>query len=446
MCGTGSNSWLDALASSLEGLTSLGDLRGASTVALRGLREAAQGPAGDVRRVLAGTVVDEPLAKVVIDLDDAVASLMSATDQDGHGLTGRVRAAATRVADLLSSRPFGGAVAEAARHTEHQRQWLGARRAAVQPLVEAWPAFRTACDKPSWETAKRNLRTLQDELREERSARLESGTRETVQALLSDVGLDVESVTVSQRAASIDIADAAGGTVTLSMLSAGQRNAVLLAPLLAQVGEGPFGFLVLDDPVHAFDAVRVDRLAGTLRDIAATRRVVVLTHDERLREHLLIQPVPSELWEVEREPSSGCVVVVRSLKAWAGLLNDASMALDVASAHPGVTRDDVIRGLCRMAVDDALRAAVHRHAVAAGQDVVAALTSLDGRHTTSDRLMHVADVGSGTELAIRVNEARTLLAPYLAHWNRASHGNDAVSAADATEVRAARDACKGLTR
>ena len=73
------------------------------------------------------------------------------------------------------------------------------------------------------------------------------------------------------------VTDVSGKPVALSMLSAGQRNALLLAPLLAVSRGGPFGFLVLDDPVHAFDQVRVDRLAQLIHDLAEDRRVIVLT-------------------------------------------------------------------------------------------------------------------------------------------------------------------------
>jgi len=75
----------------------------------------------------------------------------------------------------------------------------------------------------------------------------------------------------------VTVTDVSGKPVALSMLSAGQRNALLLAPLLAVSRGGPFGFLVLDDPVHAFDQVRVDRLAQLIHDLAEDRRVIVLT-------------------------------------------------------------------------------------------------------------------------------------------------------------------------
>ena len=104
-----------------------------------------------------------------------------------------------------------------------------------------------------------------------------------MQELLYDVGLNVTSISVQGTKAAVQVTDSAGKVVRLSMLSAGQRNALLLAPLLGIAGGGPFGFLVLDDPVHAFDQVRVDRLTRIIHRLAVSRRVVVLTHDERLR-------------------------------------------------------------------------------------------------------------------------------------------------------------------
>lgn len=70
------------------------------------------------------------------------------------------------------------------------------------------------------------------------------------------------------------------------MLSSGQRNALLLAPLLVLDAGGPSGFLLIDDPVHALDDLRVDHLARELARLADSYQVLVLTHDPRLEEHL----------------------------------------------------------------------------------------------------------------------------------------------------------------
>ncbi len=52
----------------------------------------------------------------------------------------------------------------------------------------------------------------------------------------------------------------------------------------AMLPESPFRFLVVDDPVQAMDAIRVDGLARVLASAARTHQVVVLTHDARLVE------------------------------------------------------------------------------------------------------------------------------------------------------------------
>jgi hypothetical protein len=77
-----------------------------------------------------------------------------------------------------------------------------------------------------------------------------------------------------------------GREAPLGMLSRGQRNALLLTPLVILDKTGPFGFLVVDDPVHALDDMRVDLLAQELARLGRQRQVTVLTHDPRLEEHL----------------------------------------------------------------------------------------------------------------------------------------------------------------
>ena len=50
------------------------------------------------------------------------------------------------------------------------------------------------------------------------------------------------------------------------------------------LGESPFRFAVIDDPVQSRDAAKVEGLARVLHAAAATRQLVVFTHDDRLRE------------------------------------------------------------------------------------------------------------------------------------------------------------------
>lgn len=65
------------------------------------------------------------------------------------------------------------------------------------------------------------------------------------------------------------------------LLSTGQRNALCLAAFLPRTlrEENPFRFLVLDDPVQAFDGGRVNYIAAMLSSASDKYQVIVLTLD-----------------------------------------------------------------------------------------------------------------------------------------------------------------------
>jgi hypothetical protein len=111
--------------------------------------------------------------------------------------------------------------------------------------------------------------------------------------LNSDTDLKLTSIalaggTVRQRKvqlalASGDLAIPAGNN-NAAILSTGQRNALSLATYLPRATQphSPFGFLILDDPIHVFDDWRVRYLAKHLIELAQRFQIVVFTHDDRL--------------------------------------------------------------------------------------------------------------------------------------------------------------------
>lgn len=436
--------WRERLNDSVAALATADDQRSNAAGALRTLRQALQGPLQAVLAVLGEAELPGPLAPGEVRLRTDQEALLSALNDHGDQPVTAVRNAARGLLNALQTPDVTAAIEEGRRQSERLRQWRLARRDAIQPLFDVWlEDGMLAAEQPEWKAAKTGLRTMQAELRSERSEALRDATGEAVQQLLMDAGVDLVGLTVSQREAQLEITDASGAPVRLSMLSAGQRNALLLAPLLRTRGPGPFGFLVLDDPVHAFDAVRIDRLAAILGRLAQDRRVVVLTHDDRLREHLQVQAASTDLRSVSRD-EDGVVHVERSAPAWQLLLDDAKAALALDSAHDGIGRTDVVRGLCRMAVDDACRAALHADAAANSRDIAADLGALDAKSRTESRLKHLVQASPGSELAQRAQAALDGLGGRLLDWNRASHGNEPQTSADAAEVQLARDVCTSL--
>lgn len=446
VCATAGIPWVSRLGTAVTGL-----------VAIEAEDRVFRERLGELRRVL-DTDLDQVIAVLGQNWCDAATSaaakpaiercseLRQVLDRDGQQATPRVRAAVRAACDSLMSEDWRAVVLAAASQSDHRRQWLRARRTAVDQFIDCWRACATAGSAASrWQSADKCLSDLQTQLRTQRAENLQALTDSTVQQLLHDVGLSVTSLSVQGTKASVDVTDGSGKPVRLSMLSAGQRNALLLAPLLAVAHDGPFGFLVLDDPVHAFDQVRVDRLADRIHDLAARCRVIVLTHDERLKEHLLARSAACEVRSVRRDPITGDVCEKVTASMWRILVDDAREALQLAKSQPGGTTvdpTDLVRGLCRMAVDNALRLFVIQEAMKLGRDPGPDLLALDAVHTTGRRITAVKELHPASTA---VTAAQQHLPQHvLLAWNRAAHGNPPDSTVQAGEVDAAESACAVL--
>ncbi|WP_426764335.1 AAA family ATPase [Pseudarthrobacter sp. 1G09] len=359
-----------------------------------------------------------------------------------------VLTATAELSDWLHSDDARTLMDEAVARTDATKQWRIARARAVEDFAACWEADGvSAAESPMWTATSSRVDELRNQLRKRRSISLEGKAGARVTELLSDAELHLKSISVLATKASMELVDENGNRVDLGMLSAGQRNAVLLAPLLASVDGGPFGFLIFDDPVHAFDELRIDRLAGLLSELAETRRVIVLTHDDRLKEHLAARTHDCDTRLVDRSGATGAVKVTDSSHFWDQLLTDAGTILDLSLEETGTTTDvtDPIRGLCRMSIDNALRAFVLRNAVLFGRDTDADLTNLDKAYTTEQRLAVATTFWQGpTPASNPVTRAVQRCQPHLASWNQSIHGNSQLSQATRAEIRAARDACKAL--
>lgn len=445
VCTASDVAWVSALHDSLTGLVGLEDEDKAFRLALGDLRRALDTDLADVAAVLAQDWCDAQVTAAGAPAVERAAELRAALDRHGQRATPEVRAAVRAVGEFLTADGWRVAVVEAAHQSDHRRLWLRARRAAVDGFVGTWEQVAPdGSAAASWHAADVCLRDVQNRLRKERTDGLQSLTDTAVQQLLRDVDLSVTALSVQGTKAAVQVTDGAGKQVRLSMLSAGQRNALLLAPLLAVSRGGPFGFLVLDDPVHAFDQVRVDRLARMVHDLAVDRRVIVLTHDERLKEHLLARSTACDVRSVSRDAATGVVTSEITDSMWKVLIDDARGALKVAGSHHGgvtTTPDDLVRGLCRMALDNALRQFVVQEAVRANRDPGPDLVVLDDAKTTKKRIDAARGLCPGSKAPTL---AETHVKPYFPAWNAAAHGEPSSAAADLAEVGAAESACTAL--
>lgn len=446
VCQTSNVEWLTSLTSSITDLASLSEIESEAMSKINTLRDTVERDLTAIHNVVRGDVQG---SDAILSGQNEGDMFLAAVRSEGARPGSAVRRALGELSAWVESEDLVSLVAQAEKASDRLRQWRLARRERVDAFISTWRRVRiSASDHATWESATKCLRKLESTLRDERTEALKAKTDRRVQRLLADAGLTVRSIRVQGTKASIEIADQEQKAMTLAMLSAGQRNALLLAPSLAVAGPGPFVFLILDDPVHAFDQVRVDLVASMLAEMARDRRIIVLTHDERLREHLVARDARCDVRSVERDPLTGSVSVKPLEQLWDVLLKDAASVLDLVGqgqAVQGENATNIIRSLCRQAVDNALRQFIIRWSALEGKSPESYLESLDEVQTTRDRLARASDLvleDSGFSEAL--NAAKSSVTQYLDHWNRAAHGNVPLCDAVGDEIGAAREACQAL--
>jgi|GEM_PF-3548933 len=306
-------------------------------------------------------------------------------------------------------------------------QWASRRANAAAPLIPVVAEHGPAARKEGiLKDARNKFTSLSREIREERSATLELLLSPAVATLLGDVGIHVTGLSINKAktGAELGLADENGSQVLLSHLSAGQRNALILGPILARIGSGNFSFTIIDDPVHAFDEFRVDQLARTLSDMTDSTQLVVATHDERFVEYLRVfGPPSSRFLRVERVPP-GLISITDTHMPWDELATFASdlIASETGTLPSGLVRD--VRALLRAAIDECVEwiGIATQHSANPG-DATNLQQRLNRAKTTSDRWETVkgalAAVPGATKSIGKVDRA---LPDALQLWNNASHG------------------------
>ncbi|MET7453756.1 AAA family ATPase [Streptomyces sp. NPDC005574] len=370
-------------------------------------------------------------------------------DRYGCQPTGVARKMVFELRSVLETHDWWRACAEAASLSAFDKQWRLKRRAAIEDFVSTWREnVEVANEHQLWKAIGACLKDLTGHLRDKRAQDFTALAGGRVKALLDDAGIVLEDVRLTTQRAEVKVHNPAGQPLSLSMLSAGQRNAFLLAPLLATIESGPFGFLVLDDPVHAFDDIRVDRLAAVLAEIASRRRVIVFTHDERLKAHLMARSLGCQSWAISRDLETGVISLESTDELWRMLLDDAEAIRSLApkvSVNGYLTETQMIRGLLRQAVDIALHQAVVRNALSGGRDVVQDLTLLDSCQNTVARFDKAEEViVVPDENKHPVREAKFKCGIYLKMWNNAVHGTATAKSELRSEIEVARKACADL--
>jgi recombinational DNA repair ATPase RecF len=273
------------------------------------------------------------------------------------------------------------------------------RWAPLAAEVTAWcagaePAVRENQPVKSLKDARKWLVDATADLRNQRLAPLADQAREIWAKLRQESNVDLGAFrlagSATRRQLELDVRiDGAPGPA-LGTMSQGEINALALSIFLprATMANSPFRFLVIDDPVQAMDPAKVDGLARVLHEVAATRQVIVFTHDNRLATAVKELSIPATILEVTRRP--GSVVDVRpcldppkqALKDACDLIKDQHVPAEVAAR--------VVPGLCRTAVEAAFMQAHWRRELRKGRTRAAIESGLEGKKLT---LMNIAALG-----------------------------------------------------
>lgn len=298
-----------------------------------------------------------------------------------------------------------------------------------------------------WRKAEETLDELQVELRQRRQDAVTGQLHNALARMLPDAEIELASIrhpggVRQQRGVDVGLS-IAGRKATLGMLSSGQRNALLLAPLLILDAVGPFGFLVVDDPVHALDDLRVDLLTAELARLAHDRQVIVMTHDARVEEHLRARIPEATVIELNRDPRHRAVTWSAGTP-WDTLLDDALEVSRTAGKEGwrySESVGSVVAGLCRAAVDGALRQTVINRTARRRENVEEALAALGEKRDTRKRIQYVLGLaGGGAALPALENGSRE----HLTFWNQGSHGQLPPDVDLEATIAAAQAACTEL--
>ena len=187
---------------------------------------------------------------------------------------------------------------------------LATRLAAYATEYESWQTNKQAAKDA--DTAHKWLRDAETELKNERlspvledAARVWSALREGSSVEVAHMALKGAATARQLR---IDARVDGESVGALGVMSQGELHALALALFLAlaTATNSPFGFVVLDDPVQAMDTAKVAAFAHVLARIAATRQVLVFTHDERFVSAVrhLDSGAAVRILQVERGPRS----------------------------------------------------------------------------------------------------------------------------------------------
>ena len=310
-----------------------------------------------------------------------------------------------------------------------QHQWRCHRWDATAPLVAVFEShIERAARAGKLKRARSRWNSHLKEIRKARSSALHALVDPAVSTLLGDVGISVSTIEITKTESRLDLVNSKGQVVELAHLSAGQRNALILGPVIATAESGIFGFSILDDPVHAFDDFRVDKLSSTLAELGRNQALILTTHDARFVSYLRVHaPLDLSVLSTHRD-GDGRITLTATKDAPAELVEFAGeLAKDLEKVGAQEGRAE-ITAILRMALDEAFEQLALRHfarkpAVEAKND----RATLNEAMLTNDRkkVLRSFMADSPSQLAA-FTAAWQLVAAPAKRWSRAVHDPDDV--------------------
>ena len=325
---------------------------------------------------------------------------------------------------------------------EEAADWLRRRHDAWREPAAALQAWLASARRLAGDdvlltrigAAREWLKTATEEIRGDRLAPFAQRSQEVWEQLRQESNVELSGMRLdgSSTRRRVVFPATVDGTPAqaLAVMSHGELQALGLAVFLprACADDSPFRYLIVDDPVHSMDPSKVDGLAQVLASLAATRQVIVFTHDNRLPEAIRRLEIDATIWEVARR--EGSVVELRkNLDPVTRYLDDAR-ALAVTADLPDEVRRPVVAGFCRSAIEAACHERVRRERLGRGERVAEVDALLESARTLTQTmaLALFGDMSRGGDVLAGLNHR-------FGHWagdvfqacQRAVHGGTGAS-------------------
>ena len=280
--------------------------------------------------------------------------------------------------------------------TEQARNKLDALESAWRPveietarwLAAAKTVEAEAATLDALETANDWLKNAEKQIRDARFEPIADRSQEIWTILRQQSSVDLARIklegTGNKRRVELNVSVDGRDGVAVSVMSQGELNALALSLFLPRMmrAESPFRFLIIDDPVQAMDAHKVDGLARVLETVAKTRQVIVLTHDARLLEAIRRLKIAATVLGVQRRADSE-IDVKELLNAVDLHLKDAWLIEDNHEVLSPKLAARTIPGFCRLAIEAACVEVIRRRRLGRGDshsEVESAIEAARGVH------------------------------------------------------------------